>query len=259
MARLLIGTEWYDSVSSSSFYEFEYEALLLEHARLLFPEYVMVPFKTTLSSEAGSCQADLALIERQYRCWWVVEVELAHHPINHLLRQVQVLSTASFGAGEATLLREQSPELDGAALAAMMKGAPPGVLVIVNEPKPAWISDLTRLGAIMTVVEAFRSERNHHVLRVNGAYPSTAVDAITTCHPDPIIPRLLVVDSPANLPFPPQGRFTIEYEGSVTEWERIQTRDRVWLSPVRSSPLPPRGRFVLVRGSGAHFSLRIFP
>jgi hypothetical protein len=36
-----------------------------------------------LTSEYGSKKPDLALIDRDYRAWWVVEVELAHHSLHH--------------------------------------------------------------------------------------------------------------------------------------------------------------------------------
>jgi hypothetical protein len=102
MARLLVGSEWYDAVASEDFYEVQFEGLVLQNAASLYPSYFAVPFKTTVTSEHGSKKPDLALIDRDYRAWWVVEVELAHHSLHHhALPQVQVLATAEYGAPEA--------------------------------------------------------------------------------------------------------------------------------------------------------------
>lgn len=248
MARLLINGEWYDALASSSHYESEYEAVLVEHAPRLFPEFSLVPFKTAVASEYGGRRPDFALIDRQYRFWWVVEAELAHHPLNHVIEQVQVFATASYGDAEARWLWQQDGELSIDALTQMMKGASPGVLVIVDSPKPECLPYLRRWNALLAVVEIFRSDRNHHVLRVNGAYPSTGADILSTCRLDPMMPRLVLLDSPANLPIPNGGRLLVDYYGSLTEWERLQAKDRVWLSPIRTNPLPPGVTFAIVQG-----------
>lgn len=259
MARLLIDGEWYESLASSSYYESDFEAILLEHATTLYPEYWMVPFKTLLQSEHGVSKPDFALIERRYRSWWVVEIELAHHPLSHVMRQVEVFAAATFGLEEAAYLATRDPSLDRPALEAMLRGAPPEVLVIVNAPSPAWEAPLKQFGASLAVAEVFRSGRNHHVLRVNGAYPSAVPNVISLVRLDPLMPRLVVVDSPANLPPPTDGRFHIDYQGSVTEWEAIQTATRVWLNPVRTNPLPTGVRFALVRGDAGHLALTPVP
>jgi hypothetical protein len=256
LARLLINGEWYESLASSSYYEADYEALVMENAPHLFPAYVMVPFKTSVFSEHGESKPDFALVDTHYRCWWVVEVELAHHALSHIAYQVSVFATGDYGDAHAAYLAQHSAAVSGAALAQMMRGAPPGVLVIVNAPTPQWVPSVARWGALLTVVETFRSERNHHVLRVNGDYPSAPLDVLSTCRLDPYLPRLLLIDSPANVPRPARGRLFIHYRGSVTEWERIESKDRVWLSPVMTNPLPAGMRFVLVQGDAGHLVLR---
>jgi hypothetical protein len=138
----------------------------------------------------------------------------------------------------------------------MMKGAPPGILVIVNMPKPDWVLELNRWGASLTVVEIFRSDRNHHVLRLNGEYPSAVTDVLSTCRLDPSIPRLVLLDSPANVPSTQNGRLIVDYAGTLTEWERIQIKDRVWLSPVRTNPLPMGVKFALVRDDNGRLALK---
>ena len=256
MARLFINDRWYEPQGSFSHYESEYERVIAEHGPRLFPEYVMVPFKVMVSSPNGQRKPDFALVELAYRSWWVVEIELAHHPMIHVMDQVSVFATATYGEPEADVLSRGATSLDRSRLSQMMKGAPPGVLVVVDSPKPEWLPGLHRWGARLAVVEIYRSDHNHHVLRVNGAYPSVADDVLSTCACDPGFQRLVLLDSPAAVPVPDDGKLLIQYQDSFAEWELIESRDRVWLSPVRSNPLPPGTKFALIRSDQGHLTLK---
>jgi hypothetical protein len=258
MPRLLVGTEWFEAVASVDFYEVHFETLVMQHAAQLFPDYFAVPFKTSLSSEYGTRKPDLALIDRQYRTWWVVEVELAHHSLhNHVLPQIQVFATASYGPSEAEYLRRQDSTLSLASLVEMMRGAPPKVLVIVNQAVPNWVDLLRMFRAAVGVVEVFRSGRNESILRVNGEQPVALGPLVSLCHFDPVVPRLLRVDSPASLGEGVDGRFAIEFEGSVSEWKRVDAADRVWLNPRGGNPLPGAGEFELFKTESGRFVFKV--
>jgi hypothetical protein len=141
-------------------------------------------------SPRGTAKADLALIEREYRKWWVVEVELAHHPLGaHVLPQVDKLANANYGSDVAEYLAAHVAALDLTSLQHMLKGAQPQVLVIANRYVPSWVEPLSAYGALLSVVEVFRSDRNVHVLRVNGDYPEPPGDILSVIRPDPAMPR----------------------------------------------------------------------
>lgn len=251
MSRVLIRGEWYSRLGSTSLLEHEYEKLMAQQAPLLFPDYELVEFRCDISSEHGIRQPDFALIERTYRSWWVLEVELAHHSLlSHVLPQVRVFATAEYGSQHAGYLAARS-HLDRHRLEEMMKGAPPKVLVAVNQPMPDWIPALRGYDALLAVLEIYRSEKNDHILRANGDYPDPPTDVLTRCRVEALMPRALTVDSPAGLGVPDGGAISVEYEGNVTEWRRKDVQNRVWLMPPRGgSPLPiGLGSFDLVRRS----------
>jgi hypothetical protein len=257
MAKLLIGDELYVSLSSAAFFEFEYESLILSHASRLFAEHVAVPFKRQVESETGRATADLALIERRYRKWWVVEVELSHHSLSrHVLPQVAILANAKYGRNIAEYLSSQSDALNPEVLDNMMRGSQPQVLVVVNRHVSGWVQPLAAYGALLAVVEVFRSDRNRHVFRLNGDYPAAPGDEVSSLRCDPLLPRLLIVESPGALESPPDKRLLIEFEGETTEWTKITTKDKVWLSPVRSNPLTPGEKYALVKGEDGGLKLK---
>ncbi len=197
MARLLVSGEWYESLASTAYYEAEYERLILEQSETLYPHHRMVLFRPILASDGDTARPDFALIAKDYASWLVVEVELAHHALNgHVLPQIEVFATARYGDPEAAYLALQAADLDPVKLQYLMRGAPPRVLVIVNGAPPTWAPALMRFNALLANVEVYRSGRNHHILRVYGDGPAAPLAVVSRCRLDPILPRLLLVESP---------------------------------------------------------------
>lgn len=257
MARFLLGDEWFDQLSSTSLYENEYERLLLSNASSLFPDYHVVEFKPIIQSEQGTARPDLALVDRELRAWWVVEVELAHHSLKgHVLPQVEILTSGRYGASEADVLNHSIPSLDSESALNLVKGSQPPVLVIVNQARPGWHDPIAQVGASLMVAEVFRSSRNAHAIRANGAYPTIAGDSVSDCVVDGALPGFLVVQSPARLDAPQGTRLEIEIAGTITEWTRLDVQDRVWLKPHGADPLEGRrGPFSLSRSEDGRLLL----
>ena len=234
------------SVSPKSFYEIEYERLFRQASPILFPQYVVAPFKTSVSSEEGTAKPDLALIEKKYREWWVIEVELDHHSLHtHVLPQVRLLARATYGSKEAEMLYQAKPALDLQQLKEMMKGKQPRVMVVLNRFDDKWTQELSRYDAILAVFEVFISQRNEFAYRLNGEVPEPIGEAISQCTFDPLIPRFLLVESPASLTVGPNEKVEIYHEGERSLWQRIDSVDRVWLSPLGPNPLDRKRKYCL--------------
>ena len=229
----------------------------MSNARALFPDYHVVEFKPIIQSEYGNARPDLALVARDLRLWWVVEVELAHHSLKgHVLPQVEILTSGHYGASEADLLARSIPELDSQTSSDLVKGAQPRVLVVVNQARPGWLEAVARLGASLMIAEIFRSGRNAHAIRANGTYPTIAGDFVSECTLDRSLPGLLVVQSPARLDTPQGAPLEIEIAGTITEWVRFDVQDKVWLKPHGGDPLEGRrGPFRLSRNEDSRLVL----
>jgi hypothetical protein len=238
VARLLVGDRWYDGIASDALLEAEYERLVLQWGADLFPGWHVVPFKADVHAEFGVKRPDLALVDFEYRAWWVVEVELAHHSLRaHVLPQVEVLVSGRYDNDHASHLLAQQPALDENGLRDLIRGAPPEVLVVVNLPRPEWVAPLRQRGAMLSIVEVFRSDRLDHALRVNGEQPRPPADVVSVCHRIELIQRLMQLDSPGGLGGQNGDRFQIEFEGLETIWVRVDMADRVCLAPESGNPL----------------------
>ena len=239
MARLLIDDEWYEAIDGRSWYERDFESVVEAHAHALFPSCHVIPFKIAVESEHGRKVPDLALVDTAYREWSVVEIEMAHHSLRgHVIPQVEVFAQGAYGEEHIRYLAGRLGSPDPMVVSDMIKGAQPRVLVVVNEETPDWAEPIRRAGGELLVVEVFRSVRNHHSLRVVGTYASGIVaQVLTACRLDPMLPNMLVIDSPAGLGIAHGQGVTIMLDDRRTEWERLDVADRVWLSPVKRNPL----------------------
>lgn len=250
MARLVVQGHRYDSLSSSAFLEREYERLVIQEAAQLFPGLRVVPFTEPVHYDGVWKKPDVALLDPRCRTWWVGEVELAHHSLRgHVLPQVEVLARGDYGDRHAAALARSAPDIDAGLINAMLRGAQPAVAVIVNEPVPDWRAPLTREGALLVIVEVFRSDIRLPVFRINGHDLVVPGDVLTTCRVDPLMPRMLQVDAPTALQIgDPESEIEIGYGGTVTRWRLFTTADRTYLSPVRGSPWPEGSLLRIIRG-----------
>lgn len=262
MNRLVIRGQVYRPLAVHALLESEFAALVRQDATALFPAFHLVPFALPVQSEYGRFAADFALVHSGYRQWWVVEVELSTHSFaQHVMPQVQALSSASYSIREARHLASRAPELDPRSLEQMMLGAQPRVLVVVEEPCSSWELPLAVLGAHLMVIEVYRSERDAFALRAVGAPPVADDRIVSWCVPEPALGRaFLAVQSPAALPVASGASLEIEMCGRSSMWRRIDVQDKVWL--VADSGIPrlnepvalactESGRFVLLDASAA--------
>ena len=203
-------------------------------------------------------EPDFALIHKNYRSWWVVEVELGHHSFDgHVLPQVRTLARAKYGPTEADYLCSRNPGLDRDKIIEMFKGSHPRVLVVVNVPVDGWAEQLRAFGAKVVICQIFRSRLNRYVLRLNGEYPSENEEIITTCECDQLLHRLLAIHAPTQLPLQKNERVLLYHEGQASEWERIDTAGQVFLHALRDHNLEPGKRYEIIRQGDGTLVIRL--
>lgn len=238
MARILVNGEWYNELSVGSLYESEFEKLFLQEAQQIFPDYFAVPFKLTVESQYGNGKPDLAIIERNYRHWFVIEVEKSNHSFeSHVLPQVSIFSTAEYTDEAANALASENDKLDICKLKAMVKGKQPKVLIIVDAMKEEWIKSLSRWEARLSVFQVFRSEKNRHVFRLNGFTPKATEGVFSDCYFEKIFKRQLVILSPAIIEESSNETLMINYNDALSRWKRVDMKNQVVLCPTSINPL----------------------
>jgi hypothetical protein len=258
MARILFGDTFLEELAPGSILEVDFERVVIATGRLIFPDFHIVPFKTPVFSDEDCAIADLALVEKSYREWWVVEVELGNHSLGgHVLPQVRTLSAASYGEDQGRILCDNCHDLMADRISDMLKGKQPRVLVIVDAERKEWLQPLKRYEAELLVLQMFRSDRNDHALRIDGHLPAVSSSIVSECKFDPFVPRFLVVHSPALLGVLPGEKISVRHGTFVTEWQRVDCQDKVWLAPSGQNPLSSNETYQIVRVEDGSLEFRV--
>jgi len=224
--------------------------------RKIFPGFKYANFKCLISSDFDVRKADFALIEEQYRSWWVCELETADHSLEgHVLPQVRTFVAGRYGASAVEYLVNACPGLDRTRLTRLVRTEQPQVLVVVNRYSELWARAISNEGAYLGVFEIFRSEAGQFVFRVNGFIPKPHPEQLSVCEVDATMPRLLRVCSPGAATFISGARYPINLDGAVAEWRAIVTQDSVWLSPLSGAQLPRARGYSLSRDAFGNFYL----
>lgn len=255
MPRLLTDQNWFESISSRSWHEGDFENLIVSRAAEIFPRWTCVPFSTVVEGDNGvRKKPDLALIDEQYREWWVVEVELAHHSLRgHVIPQVEVFQSGNYQREHAEALHSHLPTLDLDRLNRMMLGISPNVIVIGDSPSliSEWKGPLSALSVRLAIVEPFRNNDSRIIFRINGDSPEPPGEILSRCSRHTILSRLWRVHSPAALPVS-VDHIEIECLGSMSRWAVIGLQDAIYLRADGGEALEDLALVELVRrGDGS--------
>ena len=222
MSKLFAGNSWYYTKYSSSFYESHYENRIIANAGTLFPNFFCLKFKLDIMSDdyGGPSRADLVLIDKQYRFWYVVEVELDNDQLSAVENQVKIFTSGIYGDDHAVYVHQKSPNLDLGKLKKLMR-TQPEVVVLVPRVKPSWSNKLAQYGTKFIVIEIFENSQKIEILRVDGDELREEDDRFITlltfnCSHS----RALTIQSPGNLS-PDIRVLSILLEDQITTWKFV--------------------------------------
>lgn len=231
MSRILHDGTWYRPISSRSINEDDYEHSIIAYSNKIFPNYHCVKFKASVQSEYGTSQADLALVDVQYRGWVVIEVELEHHQLGHHVEpQMRRLSSGRYDDSHARALCAQSSNLDLERVEQMILSTDPEFLVVVPIELPEWRTTLSNMGVKLATVQVFVDDRNRRLLAYDGDSPTHRPDEfVSNLVPSAITANAFEVELPAALT--DENVVTILIDGQLTTWRFIRTQREAYILP----------------------------
>ena len=238
MNRILHNDSWYAPVKSNSFYEKTYEEKILENAELLFPGYYCFYFKKSVDSMYGTGIPDLVLIDKSYRQWIIVEVELEHHNLQgDVEEQVKIFSSGKYGRVHAEYLYRKHPELDYEKLSLLIQSTQPAISIIVPVVKPSWWKSLLPYNAHIAVIEIWENNIGKQLIRVNGDQPVILAEEFLSkvFRDNEITAKGLKIENPAVLP--EIEKIQIYMDDQITLWRLVRSSSGAWLMPFGRSPI----------------------
>jgi hypothetical protein len=257
MPKLRYNQDWFYQLSLTALPEAHFEDLLIQNSEMIRPGAWMTRFKRTVYSDEAGARPDLAIVDHEYREWFVIEVEMRRHSLyEHVLPQVRTLRDAYYGPDEAEYLVRNLPVLDQARTIELIRGVSPKIVVVADR-SDSWWEDVLRGADIQFItMEIYKSDFNRYIFSLDGGLPRRAMDLITYCSYSGMLPRQLRVESPTALEIAHGQTIVISCQGEVMEWSRIDTRDNCYLrtrGPVR---LRTGARYALLRTDSGDVELK---
>lgn len=247
MRSLLIGECKFDNVyqlvDPSEFLEIDFEAEVIKALTCLFPQYACGIFAGSFVRDLERHSADLALIHRTLSHWFVVEVELASHSLeHHVIPQVRSFLYGEPEASCVISLCRAFPEMSREQALSILRHVPRSVAVISNVFDPMWHPALCALGVQMLSLSVFRNHEGRIAYEMDGQ--------LTVVSESLGFARFSAVDNAIRLPRScglSLGPLRVEDEyGAVGLWTVREDGANVWITKDRGRALIDNGEQVQV-------------
>lgn len=244
--------KWYMPLSSRSIYESEYESSLRRFADNLFPGYWCAPFTELVESEYGGAKADLVLVDKGYRSWVIVEVELEHHSLyNHIEPQMRRLVYGRYSERHAKCIANGIEGVSITHLEMLIRTVDPQFLVVSPKVPDDWQGPLSMISVTTCAIQIFINDQDERLLVAGGSRPVSDPDEyVSVIEPDPYYPRAYRVLAPSALMG--QSHIQVNYDGYLTTWKIVSASTTMLLIPNGTLSLP-EGRFRLKRDGENRF------
>lgn len=173
MRKLFTGDCHSDSVfqivDPTQFIESDFEAEVVKALRCLQPDYLCGVFSGAFVLEGERRIADLALIHKNLSHWFVVEVELAGHSLeHHVLPQVRCFRYGEPDTSCASSLVRAFEELNQQQAESLLRHVPRYVAVIGNLPDPEWAAAFRGLGVQHLTVFVYQDRKGRTAHEIEG-------------------------------------------------------------------------------------------
>jgi hypothetical protein len=156
-------------IDPTAFLEIDFEAEVVKALTCLFSDYWCGVFAGTFLLEGERRSADLALIHKSLSHWFVVEVELAGHSLDHhVLPQVRCFRYGEPGQSCGSSLLAAFPDLTREQANALLIHIPRYVAVVGNMSDVEWATALRALDVQYLTVSVYRDRNGRSAHEVEG-------------------------------------------------------------------------------------------
>jgi hypothetical protein len=235
--------------------EIEFEAEVVSAISCLFPDYMCGVFGGSFLLDGERRKADLALIHKRFTHWFVVEVELVSHSLeHHVLPQVRCFRYGDAEKPCVASLMRGFPGLDESTARRLINDVPRHVAVIANRMDPAWRSALTGLDVQLLALSVFQGPGGKRAYELEGSLAvrreSLGFGRYLPTDKSLVVPKSSGISA---------GPLQIEDPlGAVGLWTARDNGDSIWITKDLGDPgLPSMGYVQIVRTLDGRLCLRL--
>ena len=213
------------------------QAVVINLMRSAFPSFFVIAADFLVEDYTGRrAKPDIVLIERQYRRWYVIEVERGAHSLDdHVLPQVETLANGVYNERHADWLLNKDPLLEPTSLKRLVSAAHPEIIVIADDSdifNRGWKVLEERKLAHIALVEAFRAkDTGEAISHWTGFEPAPPLVAKSSATLAPLINAILVTD-PGAVGISGPGIFTMRYREKDYQFNAIPMCGTIGVQPI---------------------------
>ena len=247
MRCISTGHDLFYPMAIESMTENEFSKKLVRLLKPLFSTMHVLYFKHCVYSESnGGSVPDLALVDRQYRFWIIVEVETTSHSLfGHVLPQVKRLQFADYSICCAEYLAKQGLDLKSSAR--MIANESPRIAVILNEENHEWRIRLAKEGVSMLVASVFRSSSLAECLEIDGTLPLMPDHIVAYADPEFSVPNARRLRSFSSSFEQLKGTtVSIWWGENRANWRCLEADGFLWLLCDETSLLDPLASYAIM-------------
>ncbi len=219
------------------FYDKEdhYEAIVKREIQNILPNFWVIDFKQfVMGAEGIRRKADLALVEKNYRMWVVVEVELIHHSLDHhVMPQMRGLVTGDYNETHAKYLSDLDERLDPDRMLSVVTYKPPAVMVIVNstQAQQRWSILHSELGVKLGYLETYRDDTTGDSIFVyEGFHPAVEPSRVAGARKQNML-NALICDKVTDQPLLNREVVQMFFDERPIVWKVVPTVNEIVLIP----------------------------
>jgi hypothetical protein len=254
--------EKYALIKSNDWAEQYFSTVVQKFSHVIFPNHYCFKFEVDMFYIGNKVRPDLILIEKQFKDWWLVEVELERHSwLNHIQEQIEKILNAEITDKHQEKIKEKlsshlkklglnENEDQMARVKSLINNERHKTLVIVDSEPKSWMNELQKGDARLMTVQVYRNERNDHMIRCDTSLPSISNQVVTYLNPtnDRFVPNWLEVVSPHRLKSQ-NGVININCENKIFKCTIRPLGNKTYLIPPSNysfAPLQLANRLVLL-------------
>ena len=235
--------------------EHEFETFVHSKISNLFPHINCYKFKMDVFSEEydRTMVPDLLLVDYEYSCYVVVEVELITDSISHVKQQAEVFSSANYTQSMVSYLSRNNPQIDSSRMLELFTYHRPEVLILLNDSRfdERWDRVLVDENVHLASFEAFTAESRESIYHYSGFIPDEQKN-LTIFGKKSTMMNNLVVNAPNLIPVDEQNQVQIIDNGTLV---LFQKQGEI-LFPLSSSSvdiMPPRSGCTISKSAKGHY------
>ncbi|KAB2310972.1 TauD/TfdA family dioxygenase [Betaproteobacteria bacterium SCN2] len=244
----------FNLIDPTQFVEADFEAEVIKALTCLQPDYMCGVFAGSFVLEGERRMADLALIHKSLSHWFVVEVELAGHSLeHHVLPQVRCFRYGEPESSCVTSLVRAFSELQPAEAESLLRYVPRYVAVVGNMPNPDWTAALRAVDVQHLTVSIYHDQSGRPAYEVEGRL-TVRIESLGFA-------RYSAIDNCLRIPkgsgLPVGDIQIVDQFGNLGEWTVQENAGVLWIRKARGPALIQHDSYVqLIRSFDGQISIR---